>query len=73
MHHKFFKAQKAELVAMRYDELWAEQGGVLSPDGYFEITAFMPERPIAEVPQKKRGRYKRRLEMFEVLRLQMQR
>lgn len=73
MHHKYFGAQKAQIVAMRYDELWADQGGVLSSDGYFEMTAFMPERPISEVPQKKRGRYKRRLEMFEALGLQMQR
>lgn len=73
MHHKYFGAQKAQIVAMRYDELWTDQGGVLSPDGYFKMTTFMPERPIAEVPQKKRGRYKRRLEMFEALGLQMQR
>jgi uncharacterized protein VirK/YbjX len=73
MHHKYFGAQKAQIVAMRYDDLWADQGGVLSPDGYFEMTALMPERPISEVPQKKRGRYKRRLEMFEALGLQMQR
>lgn len=73
MHHPFFGARKAQVVAMRYDDLWVDQGGVLSQDGYFEMTAVMPERPIAEVPQKKRGRYKRRLEMFEALRLQMQR
>lgn len=73
MHHKYFGSQKTDAVAMRYDDLWVDQGGVSSNDGYFEMTAFMPERPIAEVPQKKRGRYKRRLEMFEALRLQMQR
>lgn len=73
MHHKYFGSQKTEVVAMRYDELWVDQGGVLSSDGYFDMTAVMPERPISEVPQKKRGRYKRRLEMFEALRLQMQR
>ena len=73
MHHPFFGAQKTQIVAMRYDDLWVDQGGVLSQDGYFEMTADMPERPITEVPQNKRGRYKRRLEMFEALRLQMRR
>lgn len=32
----------------------------------------MGERPLSEVPAKKRGRYKRRLEMFELIRQRLQ-
>ena len=63
VHHTFFGQDKT--VAMRYNDLWIDQGGTLTDDGYYLLPTELQERPLSEVPQKKRGRYKRRLEMFE--------
>ena len=63
LHHSFFGEDKT--VAMRYNDLWVDQGGQLTDDGYYLLPTELQERPLSEVPQKKRGRYKRRLEMFE--------
>ena len=66
-NHSFFGGNKSEIVSMRYDDLWIDQGGLLSTDGYYDLAVEMMERSIADVPQKKRGRYKRRLEMYELV------
>lgn len=64
MHHTFFGRLKAQNVAMRYDNLWLDQGGTPTEEGFYELAPTMQERPLSEVPTKKRGRYKRRLEMY---------
>lgn len=71
-HHPFFGGAKAEQIKLRYDELWEDQGGTLGPDGFYVMPAAMEERPLSEVPPKKRGRYKRRLEMFDQFRQRLQ-
>lgn len=65
--HSFFGAKKAEKLKLKYDELWLDQGGELKEDGFFAMPATAPDRPLSEVPIKKRGRYKRRLEMFSAI------
>lgn len=62
--HPYFGGTKAPQVSLHLDELWKEQGGIRDPDGFFRMPARSPERPLSSVPTKKRGRYKRRLEMF---------
>lgn len=62
--HPYFGGKKVDTLKLKYDELWIDQGGVLQGDGFFVMPAIAGERPLSDVPIKKRGRYKRRLEMF---------
>jgi uncharacterized protein len=62
--HAFFGSNSRDKLQFRYDLVWQEHGGQLQADGNFHLTSGIEERPILEVPAKKRSRYKRRLEMF---------
>lgn len=68
----FFGSGKEDRIKLRYDELWADQGGVLNDEGFYTMPAAMEDRPISDVPTKKRGRYKRRLEMFSHIRKRLE-
>jgi uncharacterized protein len=64
-NHAFFGGGKNPVIQLPYDAMWVEHGAVDRGDGFFSIAAGVSERPLAEVPQKKRSRYKRRLEMLQ--------
>lgn len=68
----FFGSGKEDRIKLCYDELWSDQGGVLNDEGFYAIPAAMKDRPISDVPTKKRGRYKRRLEMFTLIRQRLE-
>lgn len=69
--HAYFGGTKTDRVFLRYDDLWLEQGATLGADGFYRMPAVIPDRPLSDVPTKKRGRYKRRLEMFAAWQAQM--
>jgi uncharacterized protein VirK/YbjX len=64
-NHAFFGGGRSSVIQLPYDAMWVEHGAVNRGEGFFRIASGISERPIAEVPQKKRGRYKRRLEMLQ--------
>lgn len=68
----FFGSGREERIKLRYDELWTDQGGVLNDAGFYAMPSAMKDRPISDVPTKKRGRYKRRLEMFTLIRQRLE-
>jgi uncharacterized protein VirK/YbjX len=70
-NHPFFGVGKGDRVKLRYDELWMDQGGQLDTDGFYAMPARVEDRPLADVPAKKRGRYKRRLEMYADIQTRM--
>lgn len=70
-NHAFFGGGRTQVIQLPYDAMWIEHGAVNRGEGFFSIASGITERPIAEVPQKKRGRYKRRLEMFKRLSSEM--
>jgi uncharacterized protein VirK/YbjX len=70
-NHAFFGGEKDAQLHLKYDDIWAEQGGVANGAGYVCVAAVIPERPLSDVPQKKRGRYKRRIEMFQHIQAQL--
>jgi len=70
-NHAFFGGEKEAQLHLKYDDIWAEQGGEATAAGYFAVPAVIPERPLSDVPQKKRGRYKRRIEMFQHIQAQL--
>jgi uncharacterized protein len=64
-NHAFFGGGNNSVIQLPYDAMWIEHGAVERSDGFFSIPAGILERPLCDVPQKKRSRYKRRLEMFQ--------
>jgi len=69
-HHKdqeyFGKSFKK--VSASYDEIWTERGGERISPMFFELKVSEPEKDLLTVPAKKRGMYRRRLEMLRSIR-----
>ena len=51
-----------------YDAFWCESGGVAGDDGMFRLPAMAPCRDPADVPRNRRGEYRKRQVLREVLR-----
>jgi uncharacterized protein VirK/YbjX len=66
-NHAFFRGGRNAVIQLPYDAMWIEHGAVARGDGFFSLASGISERPLSDVPQKKRGRYKRRLEMFQTI------
>ena len=64
-NHRFYGRQGRSVIQLPYDAMWLEHGAHKKIEGFFSMDAGISERPLSEVPQKKRGRYKRRLEMLQ--------
>jgi uncharacterized protein VirK/YbjX len=71
-HHKdrqYFREQRKPSAS--YDEIWQERGGARIDSMFFQFKVGEPERDLASIPAKKRGMYRRRLEMLRRIRSQM--
>jgi uncharacterized protein VirK/YbjX len=66
-NHAFFGGGNKSVIQLPYDAMWVEHGAIERGDGFFSLATGISERPLSDVPQKKRGRYKRRLEMFQTI------
>jgi uncharacterized protein VirK/YbjX len=53
----------------RFDYLafWTESAGVVRSDGNWELPLSLPQRPLEDVPSKRRAMYRRRYEMLSSL------
>ncbi|MET0334235.1 MAG: DUF535 family protein [Rhizobacter sp.] len=47
------------------DEAWIEYGGVLTEDGFYEISPVIAYRDPEDIPSRKRAQYRRRYEMLD--------
>lgn len=65
--HAYFGISRREQIHLDYDEIWREHGGHAVEEGFFRVSSAVTERPREEVPQKKRGRYDRRVAMYRDL------
>lgn len=54
-------------VSMNYDVFWQECGGVLNPEGYWQLDTSHRRKPETEIASKKRAMYRRRYEMLDSL------
>jgi uncharacterized protein VirK/YbjX len=54
-------------VHFSMDEAWAEYGGTLGADGFFDIPAQVTYRTLEEIPSRKRAQYRRRYELLDAL------
>ncbi|MGY3346701.1 uncharacterized protein VirK/YbjX [Bradyrhizobium sp. USDA 4459] len=53
-----------EGFTLRYDEAWLDRGGEDDGSGFFELGLMRPDKPIDDVPAKKRSQYRKRIAMF---------
>lgn len=56
--------KRCETPTMNYDTAWSDRGGVLRPDGLFELKPGFHLRNLDEVPAKKRSMYRNRQGML---------
>lgn len=54
-------------VHFSMDEAWAEYGGTLDDEGFFDIASKVTYRALDDIPSRKRALYRRRYEMLDGL------
>lgn len=57
----------ADPVTFDYDTLWRERGGVLRPDGFFDLPVYPEARDDSELTAKKRAARRKKLAMIASL------
>jgi uncharacterized protein VirK/YbjX len=72
-HHRnhYFGGAANKTNTADYDEIWGDRGGELKPDGFFHLPAKLMEKPLEDVPSKKRAMYRRRAELYAHVRQAM--
>jgi uncharacterized protein len=68
----FGKKNKTEELALNYDEIWVERGGVLEDSGFYVFSMDMPKKDIEDIPAKKRSMYRQRYGLLDALEVKMQ-
>lgn len=72
--HPYFGCRGEETFASNYDELWLERGGRFdSSSGFFEIPVADVSKNLVEIPSRKRALYRRRYEMLDEIRADVER
>lgn len=61
------RARGQDPVDQKYDQVWAERGGVAQDDGFYSLPLNWHRRDPEAVPRNKRGQYRRRYEMLDEL------
>jgi uncharacterized protein VirK/YbjX len=74
-HHRasYFgkKIQKGEL-ALNYDEIWIERGGILDGSDFYVLSVNAQKKDIEQIPAKKRSMYRRRYDFLDITEVKMQ-
>ena len=74
-HHRdtrYFGAQAAEKhFSSNYDRIWEERGGMRVNAMWYDIPMTLSQREPADIPAKKRGMYRRRMQMLENIHAQI--
>lgn len=63
--------QKSEL-ALNYDEIWIERGGILEDSDFYVFSLNMQKKDLEQIPAKKRSMYRRRYEFLDITEARMQ-
>jgi uncharacterized protein VirK/YbjX len=56
---------KAEERRFDYAAFWTDASGTVLPDGNWALPVVVPQRPIEDVPSKRRAMYRRRYALLE--------
>jgi len=62
---------RASRLKFDYREFWIELGGSAADDANWKLPLAVPQRPLAEVPSKRRAMYRRRYSMLDAMVEQM--
>jgi len=54
-------------IESSYDDLWQEVGGTLREDGFYSLPVAQHQRPLEEVPSRKRAQYRRRYALMDAI------
>jgi hypothetical protein len=65
--HIYSSERKRKDLAADYDAFWAESGGVLTNDGFFDLPLVPPLRELSEIKPNKRSTYRQRYELLASL------
>jgi uncharacterized protein VirK/YbjX len=68
-HHRnnyFGKKTKIGELAVNYDEVWIERGGVLEGLDFFVFNVNVLKKDLEQIPAKKRSMYRRRYEFLDI-------
>jgi hypothetical protein len=65
--HKYFGKIQQNFLKTNYDKRWIENQGVLLDNGFFSLPIKKHRKDIAEVASNKRGLYRRRYEMLDLI------
>ncbi|MEQ1599223.1 MAG: DUF535 family protein [Methylotenera sp.] len=65
------KNEKREL-ALNYDEVWIERGGILEDSDFYVFSMNLQKKNIQQIPAKKRSMYRRRYEFLETTEVRTQ-
>jgi len=63
----YFGRDTKRTLALDYDEIWRDRGGVPRSDGFFELSIDRQVRDIDEIPSKKRQMYRQRYAMMDAI------
>ncbi|XSC45483.1 DUF535 family protein [Bradyrhizobium sp. RDT10] len=65
--HPYF-GSRIQKTSADYNEIWEERGGVRLNNSFYLLNVTERRRNLEEVPQKKRGMYRKRYEMLDLVR-----
>jgi uncharacterized protein len=65
--HPYF-GSKIQTASADYNAVWEERGGVRKDNSFYLLNMTERRRNLEEVPQKKRGMYRKRYEMLDLVR-----
>lgn len=63
-----YNRKKKDLMHADYDNFWTSQGSTRESDGLFKLPAQIERKPLEEVVSKKRAEYRRRYQLLDTLR-----
>jgi len=66
--HSYFKDKHKVLFRANYtnyDEIWIDRGAQKISNEFFELPVVVERKPLADIPAKKRGQYRKRFELLE--------
>jgi uncharacterized protein VirK/YbjX len=70
--HRYFGGRHEGLISANYDEIWTEHGAVAGADGFFELGTDIQRREPHEMAPNKRAMYRRRYELMDALRMDVE-
>ncbi len=69
--HRYFGQDVMRPLALNYDEIWRDRGGVVADNWFYRLPLRGERRSDADVSAKKRGMYRQRYAMLDVIEARM--